>query len=134
MVTIEGRRFKRWTAQDVAAGSTITIGGLAGVRLPTWQIALLVAMVALLIGVGLMARRTAPSAVALPTLGRVGLGGLSAAREDAAERLARRIAALDAAFRAQDAPDAAAREAYERERASLKAELSQLLAGSAPRT
>lgn len=134
MVTIEGRRFKRWTAQDVAAGSTITIGGLAGSGIPPWQIAALVVMVALLIGVGLMARRTQQAAVPLPTLGRVGLGGLSAARGDAAERLARRIAALDAAFRANPAPDAAAQEAYERERAELKAELTQLLAGGATRT
>lgn len=134
MITIEGRRFRRWTAQDVAAGATITIGGLAGSGLPTWQIALLAVLVAALIGVGIVARRTSTPAVTLPTLGTVGLGGLSAARGDAAERLARRIAALDAAFKAQAAPSADARAAYETERAALKAELSQLLAGGGTRS
>ncbi|MFN9352103.1 MAG: hypothetical protein ACK6C3_14695 [Gemmatimonadota bacterium] len=133
VVTIEGRRFRRWTAQDVAAGSTVTIGGIGGTTVPAWPVALLVLMVVALVGVGLMAHRTQQASVRLPTLGRVGLGGLSAARGDAAERLARRIAALDAAFRARTAPDDAARADYERERAELKAELSQLLAGGAPR-
>ena len=133
MVTIEGRRFRRWTAQDVAAGSTITIGGVPGSRIPVWQIALLAILTAILIGVGLIARRTQSSAVTVPTLGRVGLGGLSAARGDAAERLARRIAALDADFKSQASPSDDARVAYEDARAKLKAELSQLLAGGSSR-
>lgn len=133
-ITIEGRRFRRWTAQDVPAGTTITIAGIGGSTFPVWQAGLLAALVAALIGVGVMARRTTQRAVALPTLGTVGLGGLSAARGDAAERLARRIAALDAAFKAQASPSDEARAAYDTERAALKAELSQLLAAGGTRS
>lgn len=129
MVTIEGNRFRRFTAQDVAAGSTITIDGVPGSGIPPWQVALLAVMTVALIGVGMAAQRRRPATTGAPSLARVGLGGLAATRGSEAEQLARKIAALDTAFRARANPDDAARAAYEAERAELKAALAQRLAG-----
>jgi hypothetical protein len=130
MVTIEGRRFRRVTAQDVPAGATITIGNMPGSGVATWQVALLVVMTAALIGVGIAAQRRREATVTEPVMARVGLAGLSAARSTEAEQLARKIAALDAAFRARESPDAETRAVYEAERATLKAALAQRLAGN----
>ncbi len=131
-VTIEGRGLRRWLAQDVETGSTITVRGIGGSSSTIWIAALAVG-VALLAGLAARARR-APVSDDLPVADRgaplasVGLRGLAAARGDAAEELARQIADLDAAFERQRAPSDAERAAYETRRAALKAELSDRLA------
>lgn len=129
---IEQRRFRRWTAQEVPAGGMLVIGGIGGsgtFSAPT--IAALAFGIVALIGIGLAAQRRRETTVRTPALAQVGLGGLAAVRGDAAEQLARRIAALDRAFAARGAEaDEAARTAYEAERAALKDELTQVLAAN----
>jgi hypothetical protein len=131
-VSIEGRRLRRWLAQDVPAGSDVTVGGIGGRSSALW-IAGLAAGVAALAGLAARARRTSraddlPVADRGAPLASVGLRGLAAARGDAAEQLAKQIADLDAAWERQSAPSDEAKAAYQARRAELKAELSDRLA------
>lgn len=136
-VTVERRRFRRWLAQDVAAGTTLTVGGIGSAgsaRTVTLAAAVVAALAALLVAVAVAANRRRASATAPSGLAAVGLAGLAAARPTSAEAVARRIADLDRAFanaHAGAAPSDEARAAYEAERGALKRELTRRLAGAA---
>lgn len=130
-VTVERRRFRRWLAQDVAAGAAITVGGLGG-TVSGLLAGLVAALAGVLVAVAVMANRRRASATAPSGLTSVGLAGLAAARATSAEAVARRIADLDRDFargHAERPPTDEARAAYEAERAALKQELTERLAG-----
>jgi hypothetical protein len=121
--TIEGRTFRRFQAQDVAAASVVTV------RVPNVSVSsasssrgALVAAIGIIMAAALMvALRRRRGAVRTPA-------GAAAPRDDPAEALAREIAELDAAFdRRRDAGEAERAE-YERRRAHLKRQLAERLA------
>jgi hypothetical protein len=117
-VRVEGRVLFRLVARDAAASGVVRIEfpGVAMSRRPL----LLAGLLAVLGAAMLLAFTRA--------VGRGRLaGGAGAAGEDP-ERLARRIADLDAEFARQRAPDDAAREAYQRRRDDMKRQLTDLLA------
>ncbi len=126
-VDLEGRRFQRFLAQDVAAGDSIIISapgsGLGGRGL---YVTVLLGAIGLLMLLALLRsgiRKQRP--IGAPVIKRP-----SAADVPTPERLAREIADLDRAFGAQDNPSEAVRTAYERRRAELAEALRQELAGS----
>lgn len=114
--TLEGRRFQRFARDDAPAGTQLAVS-LPGAG---WQVArlwwLVVGLAAAALGAGLVAawRKTRP--VPVPTAGRD------------PSVLAAQIAALDATFAAGEPATEAARLAYQRRRAALKAELEARLA------
>jgi hypothetical protein len=120
VVTLEGRRFRRFLGQDVRQGANITIG----VGAPTTRrdnrvlLAPVVAtatIMCLALVVALTRRR--PAAIAV--------------RDDAphdAAHLARDIADLDNAFARRQSPSDAERASYQARRDALKAQLSAVLA------
>jgi hypothetical protein len=123
-VSISGRQFTRYLAQDVPASAVLRVDAPTGTDASRQQryfiiiaIAIGAAMVAVLAFV--LARR-APRAVV------VGHPAPSPVDGDA-EHLAREIAALDARFEQQADPSADARATYERERDGLKRLLARAL-------
>ena len=121
-VSVEGRNFKRFLAQDVPAGTVVTVnvpitrGSGRGRFIPLTVALVGVAMLlALLLALARRSRRT-------PRVAPVEERG-----EDP-ERLARVIADLDASFERRTAPGEEERAAYERERAMLKSRLAAALA------
>jgi hypothetical protein len=119
-VTVDGRPFRRFLAQDVAAGVTFTIepGGAGADGWRRWYplaaaTALGAAMLAALAG-AMMRRGTGPAFARRAT--------------DPAETLARRIVALDRAFAARGVVEEDARAEHARARAALTAELDAILA------
>jgi hypothetical protein len=126
-VVVEGRSFRRFLAQDVPAGSRLTID--APPPPPSWTRWIVPGLLGVL-GLGMVSalafprrRRARPTPAAAP------IPVLAAAPLDAdAADLAQRIAALDDAFDREDAPSEAMRESYQRERAELKSELAAALA------
>jgi hypothetical protein len=121
--TIEGRTFHRWTGSP-APGSVITVN-FPGIGSTRWLLPALVGMVALAFGVAaaLLIRQRSP--VRAPAAAGPGIvAGDSSSLLD-------RIAGLDAQFlgREHDVP-ADEWADYQRERASLKAELARSLARS----
>lgn len=128
-VTIEGRHFERWLAQDLRPDSRVAIdvparGALSGSQLRGYGIAIAAGFFALLLIGRTMQRSAAKRADApRPTL--------RPQESDAplAERLAAEIAALDATFAKQASPSDAVRQAYETRRTELKAALTAALAG-----
>ncbi len=129
-VTLEGRQFQRFLAQDVQPGTVIYLeppsGGIAG---RTLYVAVLVAAVALLVLLSVLRagiNRQRPLADTGP-----GRPGRPAASDVATpDRLAREIADLDAAFARQGNPSESVRTAYERRRAELAAVLREALAAN----
>jgi hypothetical protein len=132
-VALEGRQFQRALSQDARPGERITVtvagGGLTGrglyITVLLGAIILLMLVALLRAGmrrqrpIGASPKRQTPAvatADALPT----------------AERLAREIADLDAAFVAISAPSEDIRRAYERRRAELATLLREELARSTP--
>ena len=120
VVSLEGRTFRRFLAQGVAAGSPITIDvgaptGPRGSRYVFVPVIVAAALMGLALMIALTRRRAAPAVVPQP--GRV----------DAAH-LARNIADLDDAFARMAAPSDAERTSYQQRRDALKAQLTAALA------
>lgn len=122
-VEVDGRHFRRFLARDVPATGVIRIDVPAEAPLSRSRY---IAIVALTLGAAL-----------LVVLARAVWGRRSVARPAAEavpewanhpDRLARHIAALDAAFERQRDPGAETRETYELKRAELKARLAEALA------
>ncbi len=123
-LTLEGRRFQRYLAQDVRAGDTIVVhapGGVGGRRL---YVTVLLGAIGFLMLLALLRagirRQRAPGFTAprMPVVSEV----------PTPDRLAREIADLDAAYAAQAEPSEAVRTAYERRRAELADALREALA------
>jgi hypothetical protein len=150
-VTVEGRSFRRFLAQDLPRDTRIVVD-VARAQ-PSW-IRWLVPGILAVVGAAMIgalawsrrgARRTgarlggtpspapgpsAPRSASRPATTPVA----SAPIADEADAIARRIAALDDAFESREVEDADARVAYERERGALKESLASVLAArSAPR-
>jgi hypothetical protein len=120
-VNAEGRTFRRFLAQDVAAGTVVRVdppraAGTSRERVYFSLGAVIVA--AMLIALVFAARRRSPSS-------RVILATPSAPQT---ERLVREIAELDDAFENEADMSEPARAGYEARRAALKSELAQMLA------
>ena len=119
-VSLEGRRFRRFLAQDVPANAdvSITVGEPTGPRGNRFVYVPVLGAAAIM-GVALLfalTRRRSVRVIAQPDT-----------PVDAAH-LARDIAELDDAFARVDAPSDAEREAYRRRRDALKAQLTAALA------
>jgi hypothetical protein len=126
-VAIEGRRFRRLLAQDVRDGDVVTLD--APPPSLSWS-GLYVTI--LLGGVGIVMlmtllravmRRKRPLGYDVPRV-----GGTAEPEPLTADRLAREIADLDAAFAKAASPSDDVRRAYEKRRAELKAALTDVLA------
>jgi hypothetical protein len=125
-VTLEGRNFRRFLAQDVRAGADFVIDVPAGgFTTRNGFIAALLAAIGCLMLLALtraMRRRGAGRPAPLPR-------GEAPALP---ERLAQEVAALDARFAREGEPTDAVRRAYERRRAELTAALAAALGEAAP--
>jgi hypothetical protein len=129
-VTIEGRTFRRFLAQDVKEGARLIV------ELPTTKMPGRNLYIAgLLVGIGFlmllvlsraMARRAPATTTA--TLAAHRGGGSRAADVPLHERLAHEIAALDAMYARQASPSDTVRAAYEARRAELVDALADALA------
>jgi hypothetical protein len=122
-VAIEGRMFRRFLAEDVAANSVFTVEVTPP---PALSRGLFVAIVLLAIGVAMLIalavafrRRSARTGAPVHFTPRM---------VDAAEPLAREIADLDAEFAARAEPTASERAEYDARRRELKALLADILA------
>jgi hypothetical protein len=122
-VTVDGRNFRRFLAQDARARDTVRIAiADAGMRTSQYVPGLLLALgSALVVGLGLALRRRRDPVAAAQGEPRDATGA-------ARERLTRAISELDAAFASEREPSAESRAAYVARRAELKRELTQLLA------
>lgn len=122
-VSVDGRRFRRFTARDVAPTSVFRIEIARPSRLSR---SAFIAIVALALGAAMLV------VLARTTWRRGGRGGGAGEYEPAWARdpdaLARRIAALDAEFERNPAPSPEARETYELKRADLKSRLADAIA------
>jgi hypothetical protein len=116
----EGRHFRRYLAQDVPAGAVVRLQApTPGPRLTARYTPGLLTAIGLLMLLALwraLSRMSGRRAAATPAF------------PESPERLARRIADLDAAFERESPPSDALRADYERRRAALKARLSAALA------
>lgn len=120
-VSVEGRTFRRFLAQDAPAGGVMRIAMPsvpAAVRRERWLLGVAglvggAMLVALLIALSLRGRARAI---------------VRREEADVPETLADRIADLDAAFERVESPGAHARVAYDTQRAALKAQLARALA------
>ena len=122
-VKVDSRRFRRFTARDVASTNVIRIEIATPSRLSRGAF---IAIVALALGAAMLV------VLARTTWRRRGDSGTHAEYEPAWARdpdaLARRIAALDAEFERVASPAPEARETYEFKRADLKARLADAIA------
>lgn len=119
-VAIDGRTFRRWVSREAPAGAVVNLGVPAppSESRTVYVVGILLALGTLmLLALGRSVRRPQP----------VPLGWNGEHGPDADE-LARRIAALDAAFQRRRAPTDAERLEYERRRGGLKAQLADALA------
>lgn len=125
-VTLEGRNFRRFLAQDVRPGSGFVIEVPAGgITTRNGFIAALLAGIGCLMLLALtraMRRRGAEQAAALA----------KAEAPPLPDRLAQEVAALDARFAREAEPSEAVRRAYERRRAELTAALAAALCEAPP--
>jgi len=122
-VSLEGRSFRRFLAQDVPSGAVVTIDlgaptGQGGSRFLVAPVVAAGAIMILALAFALTRRRSVVSA---------GMPSPRASVADA-ETLARDIADLDDAFARIAAPTDAERDAYRERRAVLKARLTSALA------
>ncbi len=122
-VSVDERRFRRFMARDVAPSSVVRIEIARPSRLTRGAF---IAIVALALGAAMLV------VLARTTWRRGRRQGGAGQYEPAWSRdpdaLARRIAALDAAFERDASPTAEARETYELKRADLKARLADAIA------
>lgn len=124
---VEGRTFRRFLAQDLPATTVVSVDVPRQVGAEREKVyigvatALLAAMAAALV---LTARRS---------FTRLRTAPAARGSEPGSESLLRAIAALDAEFERQPAPDDASRRAYEARRAALKQQLMDLLASERKR-
>jgi len=119
-VSLEGRRFRRFLAQDAKAGSTVTVsvGDPTGPRTNRFLLVpVLVAAAVMVFALAFALTRRRPGPVVTPR-----------AVPDDATRLARDIADLDDAFERVSSPSDAERDAYRQRRDALKARLTAALA------
>ncbi|HYW33345.1 MAG TPA: hypothetical protein VE869_17715 [Gemmatimonas sp.] len=130
-VTLEGRIFKRFLAQDLKADTRVLVE-LSTTRMPgrNLYIAALLAAVGFLMLLALsraVQRRTPVTSTGALAARRGAVGG-RAAQAPMHERLAQEIAALDATYGAIAEPSPSVRNAYDRRRAELVDALSDALA------
>jgi len=132
-VSIDGRTFQRFTAQDVPEGAAIQVDAPVAGEPPVDRRLVIgissavgALMLLALVWVAVRAPRrrllrvpTSGGAASSPPAGHVANSG--------ADALAREIASLDASFEADAAPSDTARAAYDSRRAELKRELTALL-------
>jgi hypothetical protein len=116
-VTVEGRPFRRYLAQDVAAAQTFRVTAPGSTGTGTLRVMLIVTAVgaAMLLGLGAAFLRSGPAAFAR-------------ARRQDPEALALEIAALDQRFEAIPAPTEQQRAEHYLARARLKGRLADALA------
>ena len=122
---IEGRTFRRFQAQDVAAASVLTVTVPPAPQAPrSPNLALVVIVASVMVIALLVALRRGGRASRLPRV-------IAGPRESETDALAREIAELDAAFDHATATDAARTE-YEQRRGILKRRLAERLAPHRP--
>ncbi len=116
-VTIEGRPFRRFLAQEVGAAQTFTVTVPPAASARSLRLMLIVTAVgaAMLLGLGMYVMRRGPQAIARR-------------RADDPEALALEVAALDAAFEAIAEPTDAQKADHYMRRAQLKGRLTAALA------
>ncbi len=117
-VAVEGRPFKRFLAEDVAGPDVIAVTAPGPASVVTAMRLMLVVTgigAAMLLALGMIVLRKGP-------------GAFGRRRAADPEAIARKIAALDAAFEALAVPDEDARRAHYVHRAQLKGQLSAALA------
>lgn len=131
VVEVDGRRFARFTGQDVVANAVLSIvvaggSGMEGVAgaLPPWVIPALLSLFTLG-ALWAFARRRAPAAAA-------GIPAAAPGSAPSAEALARAAAAVDALLASAEQLPEGARAALADYRASLKAQLVARLAARTP--
>ncbi|MGH7625214.1 MAG: hypothetical protein ACREOJ_07845, partial [Gemmatimonadaceae bacterium] len=132
-VSIDGRAFQRFTAQDVPEGAAIQVDAPVASEPPMDRrlvigISSAVGALMLLALVWVVVRSPRRRLVRVPAAS--GLARSAAAGHGtsaSADALAREIASLDASFEADAAPSDTARAAYQARRAELKGELTALL-------
>jgi len=125
-VTLEGRNFRRFLAQDLKADADLVVevpaGGASGRNLYIAGLLVAVGFLMMLALTRSMQRAAAKRGRTAPTLRpqepEIPLG----------DRLAQEIAALDAIYARQESPSAAVTSAYESRRAELKVALAAALA------
>jgi hypothetical protein len=126
-VTLEGRNFRRFLAQDMKPDVPLVIdlpsSATPGRNLYIAGLLVAVGFFMMLALTRSMQRAASKRGNALPTLRP------QEPEIPIADRLAQEIAALDATFARQESPSEAVRLAYEQRRAELKTALSQALAG-----
>lgn len=125
-VTLEGRNFRRFLAQDVKADADLVVEVPAGA---TSGRNLYIAGLLVAVGFLMMLALTRSMQRAAAKRGRVE-PTLRPQEPDVplSDRLAQEIAALDAVYARQESPSASVTAAYEARRAELKAALTQALA------
>jgi hypothetical protein len=125
-VTLEGRNFRRFLAQDVKADADLVVEVPAGA---TSGRNMYIAGLLVAVGFLMMLALTRSMQRAAAKRGRVA-PTLRPQEPDVplSERLAQEIAALDAVYARQESPSASVTAAYEARRAELKAALTQALA------
>lgn len=127
-VTLEGRNFRRFLAQDTKADAELVVevptSATPGRNLYIAGLLVAAGMLMMLALTRSMQRAAAKRAAVAPTLRPT-----FPEREPlTSERLAQEIAALDAIYAKQDSPSAAVTAAYEARRAELKSALADALA------
>ena len=115
-VTIDGRPFRRFLAQDVAAAQVISISIPPSASASSLRMMMIVTAVgaAMLLGLGMYTMRRGPA--------------MARRREDDPEALALEIAALDAAYERLGSPNAEQKGEHYVKRAQLKGRLNNALA------
>ena len=131
-VTIENRRFRRFLAQDVKSGNTVTLElpVAAAPARALYIAAVLVALgfLGLLVMMRVVQRRSAgrsqaavtPASIRASAYARLPIAPLH-------ERLAQEIAALDATFARVPSPSDSVRQAYDDRRRELKSALAEAM-------
>jgi hypothetical protein len=131
-VATDGRVFRRFLAQDVAANGVLTIDipKLIGPEREKAYLGIGLSVMLIMVAALLFASRRALPKFAFAGRGR-GADSSQAAKVTKADQLVRSIADLDANFERDASPSPAARTAYESKRSKLKADLAKALAAPA---
>jgi len=128
----EGRNFRRFLGQDVAGGAVAKVefipAAFASRRTLYVAVLVILAGAAMLLALARAAGRGRRSIVDSVAFARASANGTAPVYTTDPERLAREIAALDAAFDRQRTPTDEARASYQARRDALKRELTAALA------